>query len=149
MQRIACRWLRLVRQWVGSEMAADEIARYTFLSWVRRGIATALQLQPGHARASVSVEVTINTTTAPAVDLQLLGAGDITGLDGRSVIRTWPLQSQRNAEPNFFPLLEFDQPDLPWRYSPDPDRGDNRLRPCIAIHLVKSSDVNLAPAGPG
>jgi hypothetical protein len=138
-----------MQPWVASEMAADEIARYTFLSWVRRGIATALQLKPGHARATVSVEVTINTTTAPSVDLQLLGAGDITGLDGRSVIRTWPLQSQRNAEPNYFPLLEFDQPDLPWRYSPDPDRGDNRLRPWIAIHVVKSSDVNLAPAGPG
>ena len=54
----------------------------------------------------------------PSVTLALHGPGDVKSLIVRSVIRTWPKAGARNAEANYFPLIEFDQADLPWRYSP-------------------------------
>ena len=40
-----------------------------------------------------------------------MGPGHVTGLDARQVVRTDPAPGSRGFEPNYFPLIEFDEPD--------------------------------------
>jgi hypothetical protein len=85
---------------------SEILARYAFLSWLRRGVATqiARRESDGDAspRASVPVTVAFNEDTLTAtVPLELLGAGEMGGFDARSVIRTWPRPETVDAESNY------------------------------------------------
>ena len=110
-----------------------DLAQYQFLSWMRRGVSTNLALAAGATRATFHVEVAVkNAGPASAkINFALFGTGDVTGLDTRVVTRAWPRPGARDAEPNYFPLIEFSHADLPWRYSPTP--GDSsRVLPGFA-----------------
>jgi hypothetical protein len=125
---------------------ANPNAQYTFRSWLRRGISTQQELEAGASRASVKFEVAVSNASVPPVKLALYGPGDIKGLDPASVIRVWPKPGARNAEPNYFPLIEFAQPDLPWRFSPQPAAG-NRLLPWLALIVLETGSAKfLAPS---
>src|SRR6266498_2309455 len=94
-------------------------ADLVFLPWVRRGAAAALldpdkftSDQPGLASATASV--TVNSGPAASVPVTVMGPGHVTGLDRRQVIRTDPAPGSRTFEPNYFPLIELDEPSLPW-----------------------------------
>jgi hypothetical protein len=132
----------------------------SFLSWAKRGIGTRISDPSAPdgpttetARARVSVELTLNSGTAgpPTPGLGLVGPAEIVGFDTRAVIRTWPAPDATDAEPNYFPLLEFDQADLPWRYTPaKADTDADRLRPwCCLIALRAADEVAqfLPPTG--
>ena len=94
-------------------MADNPNAQLTFRSWLRRGLATQQKLvNANDPRASVEIDVAISgIATPPSVTLALHGPGDVKSLIVRSVIRTWPKAGARNAEANYFPLIEFDQAD--------------------------------------
>src|SRR5207244_6101902 len=81
--------------------------------------------------------------------LALRGPGDIAGLDGAIVRRTWPAAGADNAEPNYFALIEFVDPDLPWRYTPAATDGD-RLVPWLCLIVLEDGEIgDQVPAGPG
>ena len=115
-------------------MADNPNAQLTFRSWLRRGLATQQTLlNAGDPRASVKIDVAISgIATPPSVTLALFGPGDVKNLIISSVIRTWPKAGARNAEANYFPLIEFDQADLPWRYSPQTTSGNN-IKPWLCV----------------
>ena len=134
---------------------ADELAQYTFLSWTRRGIGTALGASADDpARAGVTIGANFDSSVpavgiaSPKVTLDFYGPQDVAGLDGRAVTRVWPVPGAINAEPNYFPLIEFNQPDLPWRYTPQPGQG-NQLRPWLCLVVLKTTDVNFSPPEAG
>jgi hypothetical protein len=136
-------------------MPAELIAQYTFLSWIRRGIGTALGASADDpARAGVTIGATFDSSVpavgaaTPSITLDFYGAQDVAGLDGRAVTRVWPMPGAVNAEPNYFPLIEFNQPDLPWRYTPQPGTG-NKVQPWLCLVVLKTKDVNFAPPAPG
>ena len=96
---------------------------YSFLSWLRRGIATGITATPGTAaRAHVTVELTASGTpigggapvTAPPVrhDFQLYGPGDIVGADRRAIVRTDPRDGITNFDANFLAKLDARAPGL-------------------------------------
>ena len=125
------------------------LGSYAFLPWLRRGIATEIArvdgAGPNAARASVAVQLEFNSgQLSTSATLDLFGPGDVTGLDSRTVIRTWPRAGATEAESNFFPLVEFDQPDLPWRYTPARATTQDRLRPWICLIALTPDD---RPAG--
>src|SRR6187200_629700 len=99
---------------------SDLSGAYAFLPWLRRGLAASIERRdmtgPPATRATAEIAVDFNehslSATAP---LTLAGPGDVAGLDPRAVIRVWPRPGVNDAEPNYFPLIEFDQADLPWR----------------------------------
>ena len=130
---------------------------YSFLSWLRRGIATGITQAPGTAtRARVTVALTASgtaitgagTLTAPVQhDVQLYGPGDIVGIDARAVVRTDPRNWITNFDPNYLVTIEFYDEDFPWRYSPgvlDPATG--RLHPWLA--LIVLTEDEFADKGP-
>ncbi len=124
-------------------------ANYIFLPWVRQGAATSIKTpdmsanQPG----VVSVKVKLGLNNAPPDierQVRLYGPGDVIGLDRMQVIRTEPRHLSTDFEPNYFPAIEFDRPDLPWIFTPAIANADGRLRPWLCLIVVrKHSDVVL------
>lgn len=133
---------------------------YSFLPWLRRGIATQISQAPGTTtRASVTVKLQVTGTAVagggtPAQDVehvvQLYGPGDIIGVDPRAVVRTEPRDQITNFEPNHLPFIEFYDEDFPWRYSPAiPDPATGRLAPWLALIVLTDGEFNDqgTPAG--
>lgn len=122
-----------------------ETVHYRFLPYVRRGMAAALTtpdtLGVSQLPAVASFNAALPVLTEPGgIDpspvvqaVALYGPGDVTGLMRNQIVRTWPLADATDAEPSYFPLLEFDRPDLPWLFTPAAANDRDRLRPWIAL----------------
>jgi len=124
-------------------------ASMAFLPWVRRGISTALGATANAGqRLAVPVEVAFGETRHANVTLNLFGPREVTGLDPRAIIRTWPAANVYDAEPNFFPLVEFDQSDLLWRNTPVATRENDRLQPWLCLIVLKDEEIReITPSG--
>ena len=125
-------------------------ARYHYLPWVREGAAHALTnpdtLAPvlsrsGGGKLSVlPVKLLVNDRTPVDVPLRLYGPGDVVGIDPRSVLRTDPLARTADFEPNYLACIEFDNPDFPWLFTPAAAGVNGRLRPWLALVVIRRSD---------
>ncbi|WP_172381815.1 hypothetical protein [Streptomyces sp. MNP-20] len=119
---------------------------YSFLPWLRAGIATRIAGDPGtSARASIPVRLRISgepLTGGPLTQeiersVQLYGPGDVTGVDPRAISRREPRPGTTNHEPNYLAHIEFCDEDFPWRYSPaPPDDATKRLAPWLALVVL-------------
>ena len=118
---------------------------YSFLPWLRTGLATRVTAAPGTApRASITVRLRLTAEGGAAVltrdieqTVQLYGPGDVIGVESRAVSRTEPRPWVTNAEPNFLAHIEFYDEDFPWRYSPaPPDAATARLAPWLALVVL-------------
>jgi hypothetical protein len=74
-----------------------------------------------------------------ATRFDLLGPGDVLGIDAAQVLRVLPAPNSERAEPEFFPAVEFDAPDLPWAYSPVAPSA-NRVVPWMCLIVVEDQD---------
>ena len=139
---------------------SDEIATYSFLPWLRNGLANLVTAKDGDANVKLraTVPVTLHLAgdgvngPAQAQDVTrnvaLYGPGDIIGIDKKTIIRAEPRDGIKitNFEPNYLPLIEFYDEDLPWRYTPagadaaGPAPGRNRLRPWIALVVLADDE---------
>jgi hypothetical protein len=121
-------------------------ARYSFLPWLRRGVANQIQ-QPASStatRAGLAVTVRVRSDAGaldvPAKSVLLVGPGDIAGIIPQMVIRTEPRRGVTSFEPNYLAYVDFYDEDFPWRYTPDvPDLPRHRLTPWLTL-LVLSED---------
>jgi hypothetical protein len=140
---------------------SNDLATFAFLPWLRRGVGTQISRRndaatPTPAQPRGTIDVTVPFTgpgsgTVTAKGLALLGPGEVAGLDPGAIVRVWPSDGSTDVESNYFPLLEFGQADLPWRYTPAAADLADRLRPwCCLIVLADdpSELVALDPAGP-
>ena len=98
-------------------------ASVVFLPWVRQGLAARITAPdplttplPAHAPLGVAVGVN-NIDTAP-VGVRLFGPADVIGIDPRQVVRTEPPAGTDDYESNDLAAVEFDNPDLPWLFTP-------------------------------
>ncbi|WP_329254693.1 hypothetical protein [Streptomyces canus] len=133
----------------------SEFATYAFLPWLRRGIAREIERRDGamtgEARASVPITIGLDASgdrREVTADIELFGPGEVAALDPRTIIRTVPKPDEDDAEPNYFPAVEFDQPDLPWRFTPArEDAARTRLRPWLALAILMQDEIEAeAPA---
>ncbi len=132
-----------------------EIGKHSFLPWIRRGVSIHVSRADDDAtpspRAMLNVGVTIgpgpssNPAAPEVVPLALYGPGDIHSLDQMVVVRSWPQPDVFQAEPNYFPLLELQPADLPWRFTPSRATSKDRLRPWLV--LIALRDDEIAPSG--
>ncbi|MFB9237863.1 hypothetical protein ACFFWC_20255 [Plantactinospora siamensis] len=118
---------------------------YSFLPWLRTGLATHLTGAPGTAaRASVDVPLRLAAETPGGVvttdvsrAVQLYGPGDVIGVDPRAISRTEPRPWITNVEANFLAHIEFYDEDFPWRYSPAPGGpAAGRVAPWLALVVL-------------
>jgi hypothetical protein len=125
----------------------SEIGTYTFLPWMRQGLANQIGGASGQ-RATVSVDLVLKgraigggEVTRPTIhqDIEIYGPGDVTGLDPRAIIKSEPRDWITNFEPNYLPYIEFYDEDLPWRYSPVVPAG-HRLTPWLMLIVLKDGE---------
>lgn len=136
--------------------------RPRFLPWLRTGLAGRLGtaavrgLAPADT-ATLTVEVRLRSSgpagevvdRVPSPPVRLRAPGEIVGLDSGLVVRCDPPAGTQDAESNYFPLVEFTAPDLPWRFTPAAPALD-QLQPWLALVVVEERDgVALTAAGGG
>ena len=126
------------------------LGTYTFLPWLRQGLANQIQSADFdgsvRVRAQVKVELELRgekpgggtQTSAASRSVALFGPGDIVGIERRAIVRVEPRDLIASFEPNYLPAIEFYDEDFPWRYTPAaPDLGKSRLRPWIMLLVLK------------
>jgi hypothetical protein len=126
-----------------------------FLPYVREGFRPSTDGYSATVawRAQAHVNTRVVATGRPAHDtatsFDLLGPGDVVGIDAAQVLRVLPAPSTNRAEPDFFPSVELDAPDLPWAYSPATANA-NRLTPWMCLIVVEEqTGVRLRPGERG
>jgi hypothetical protein len=120
-------------------------SEYSFLPWLRRGLSNRIQIPAAAgSRARVSVSVTASSQAAGetiAKDVQLIGPGDVIGINPQMIVRTEPRNWITDFEPNYLPFVEFYDEDFPWRYTPTtPDASRRRLAPWIFLLVLKEEE---------
>ncbi|MFJ4798115.1 hypothetical protein [Kitasatospora purpeofusca] len=129
---------------------------YSFLPWLRGGIATRIAADPSGPVTRAEIPVRLHLTGEPVagpppeqfVDqkVQLYGPGDIVGIDPRVVSRTEPRAWVTNAEPNYLAHIEFYDEEFPWQYSPlAPEADTGRLRPWLALVVLEGPQQTGEP----
>jgi hypothetical protein len=138
-------------------MPPPDVARYSFLPWLRQGLGNSMTVTPaaGSHRASIELELRVGTDNpdlAPSSvrnTLQLVGPGDIIGVAKDAIIRTEPRDWSTDFEPNLLALIEFYDEDFPWRYTPaPPERARHRLTPWVALVVLQESEFVSIGAEP-
>jgi hypothetical protein len=123
------------------------LGSFAFVPWWRRGVG--LHLGSGAApQTPVSVGFQVGGHTISSPPLALHGPGDIVGFDPAAICRIWPSAAATNAEPDYLALIEFDQADLPWRFSPGDPSGD-QLAPWLCLIVATDGEFSsLVPSTP-
>jgi len=136
---------------------SNTIATYSFLPWLRQGIANQLQAaEMEKKRAFINVALKLegpklgNSSELISQDIQpkkveMFGPGDVVGIDSRAIFRTEPRNWITNFEPNFLPFVELYDEDFAWRYTPAPppppdsvpEFKKHRLLPWIALVVLE------------
>ncbi len=126
------------------------IGKYTFSSWLRKGIGRSiietdtLGAANGAAKERASVPVDVNVNTRPVhKEFALQGPGDVVGISLDNVVRTEPKDWVTDFEPNYLAFIDFYDEDLLWRYTPAGPAG-NRLRPWLVL-VVLEEDTDETP----
>jgi len=118
------------------------VATYSFLPYLRQGIANNVQ-SSGGARGEFTVKLDVHgdAKTSPVKDrnVEIYGPGDVIGIDARSVVKTDPHNGITNFESNYLPYIDFYDEDFPWRYTPVPPTGQ-RLNPWITLVVLAQGE---------
>ena len=135
--------------------------RYSFLPWLRRGIATRITARTRDRPPAPASTVKLRIDGDAAAgrrhhsaevehDVQLYGPGDVIGVDPRAIVRTEPRDWVTNFDPNYLPFIEFYEEDFRWRYSPAvPDATTGRLAPWLALIVLTEEEFEDAGMPPG
>ncbi|HJR08309.1 MAG TPA: hypothetical protein VJ842_13700, partial [Pyrinomonadaceae bacterium] len=142
-------------------MSSSPIATYSFLPWLKGGLANQITSADGAnvpVRAAIDVRLVVATDNAaiPAADrtvnteVQLIGPGDIVGINPDVVVKTQPRDWITDFEPNYIPFIEFYDEDFPWRYTPAAaDTALHHLRPWLTLVLLKATEFEELHARTG
>lgn len=131
---------------------SEKSATYSFLPWLRQGIANTITQSDKDAnvklRASVPIKVNVSGTkpdgnAIPTETIEqnilLYGPSDIIGIDSKAIVKTEPRNWITNFEPNYLPYIDFYEEDFPWRYTPAAP-NNNRLRPWLILVVLKEDE---------
>jgi hypothetical protein len=135
---------------------SEPIGTYTFVPWIRQGVANNISGVTTTGRATVDVALQLEGTlkgggviTEPVGrTVELYSPGDIIGIDSAQISRIEPEHWVTNFEPNYFVSIEFYDEDFPWRYTPAlPD--NRKLLPWLALIVLEEGvefkeGVNIA-----
>lgn len=137
-------------------------SQYQFLPWIRRGasalIAAPDSLQgPLPPRANLAIDLTVEgiqggnspSTADITAAAQVLGPGDVLGIDRSHIVKTEPVDRTNNFEPNYFAAVEFDQIDFPWMFTPGAPNENNQLMPWIALIVLASDEFDVPKSQSG
>jgi hypothetical protein len=126
---------------------SEPLRTYTFLPWMRQGLGTRIATvdplgpSPGAPVERVSIAIDFNVNGTPVSNtVQLLGPGDVIGINPLAIVKTEPRNWITNFEPNYLPYVEFYDEDFPWRYTTATAATGHRLRPWIVLVAVTEDE---------
>jgi hypothetical protein len=128
-------------------MADNPFASYAFLPWLRLGLAQRITRADGepspdvHVRIPVAVTLNADPNLTATAPLALFGPGEVTAINPGVIARVYPTPDTFDAESNYFPLIELEQPDLPWRYTPARATSADRLRPWLCLITLREDEI--------
>ncbi len=141
----------------------SEIATYTFLPWLRQGIANNINPVDDSNidenivsnRATITVNVQVlgekvegndRETATIKKKIQIYGPGDIVGIDKQAIVKVEPRNWITNFETNYMPYIEFYDEDFPWRYTPFNPKDNNvdkhRLKPWVVLIVLEEGEFD-------
>jgi hypothetical protein len=136
----------------------DVLRNYTFLPWMRQGVAAEIAVadnlgvagaDPGTERAAVPLSFDVNGQPV-SKEVQILGPGDVVGLNPRAIVKTEPRHWVTDFEANYLPYIEFYEEDFPWRFTPASaanSLAQSRLRPWIFLAVLKEDEFTEEKSG--
>jgi hypothetical protein len=145
---------------------SEHIAAYTFLPWVRQGIASKIATDDNLGAGAgpgerVAVRISLQLTGDPELvsqNVQLIGPGDVIGVSPRAIVRTEPRNWVTDFEPNYLAFIEFYEEDFPWRFtparavqkknataSPANEPQQTKLRPWIFLLVLEEGEFEERP----
>lgn len=120
------------------------LAYYYFIPSVRQGLAAAIDTPATGEHAEVVINMSI---TSPGLtdgqinkNIFLYGPGDVLGFDPRIITRTDPVNNAYNFEANYFPAVEFADPDFLWRFTAANHDTNGNLSPWITLIVLLAED---------
>lgn len=149
---------------------SDEIATYTFLPWVRQGLASKISTDDNlgsgaepAVRASVQLALQVNgDPNFVPQNVELIGPGDVIGVSPRAIVRTEPRNWVTDFEPNYLAFIEFYEEDFPWRFTPahavqthvagnpgNLPEQQTKLRPWVILLVLEEGEFEEFSGGPG
>ncbi|MEY2891258.1 MAG: hypothetical protein RJA98_1166, partial [Pseudomonadota bacterium] len=128
-----------------SPAPAGPSASTVFLPWVRQGLASQAHVvdpltAPLPSTVDVQVALGINGGPGAEMTVRLSGAAEVIGTDPRQVVRTEPAAGASDFEPNHLVAIDFDNPDLPWLFTPAAANAQGQLRPWLCLVVVRQQD---------
>lgn len=138
----------------------SEQTNYRLFPTVREGyrpdetFETGVDSVPGGGEAKVTLSVKGKgpdgpQTTEVTNTLSIYGPGDVTALDVDQIVRMEPEPSTTEFPPNYFPIVEFDNPRLPWQFSPERADDQGRNHPWLCLVVVERDQTAVEPSGTG
>ena len=153
-------------------MSDQKIATYTFLPWLRQGISAKISQPDTLAQTDgptdrAAVKITMQAASDKSgVDplpvegeIQIVGPGDVLGINPRAIFRTEPRDWVTDFEPNYLAFIEFYFEDFPWRFTParaveisggiPAGAQQTKLRPWLYLMVLEEGEGQaLTTAGP-
>lgn len=137
-------------------MSDELLGAYTFLPWVRTGLARSIGAadEPGAsltARVSLPVRLVVNGAGEVPTTVRLHGPGDVIGLQPSAILRTDPPPGTTSFEAGYLPAVQFARPDLPWLFTPAAPAVSGRLRPWLCLIAVRRREgvrLDASAGGP-
>jgi hypothetical protein len=120
-----------------------DLAHYYFIPTVREGLAALITTDaPIDGRAQIAARLTPNVDGEDRETISrvigLYGPGDVVGFDQSVITRTDPRKNVWDFEPNYMPMVELSEPDLPWRFTPmQATAPTGQLMPWITLIVLE------------
>lgn len=120
-----------------------------FLPYLRTGLAAKLQesdLSSKRACLDFSLNIKANKIDGSSEEkeltkrIHLYGPGDITGFEKTIVVAHDPADQTGDFEPNYFPAIQFRDPDFLWRYNANVADENNKLHPWLTLVVLIAED---------
>ena len=122
----------------------------SFLPYLRRGLARHVELaDPGSGGlgpATVPMGLVVAGQPIQSV-VGLLAPNRVESIAAGEIVRRYPTPGAVDVESNYFPLIEFGAPDLPWRYTPGKQGAKERLRPWVMLAVVEADADGIEYTG--
>lgn len=118
----------------------------TFLPFMKRQPPLPIsEASPGQLTATLDVKIIDDSGVehvAGSRALVLRGPGDLFGISPNMIARIEPRAGTVDFEPNYFPYIEFVDPDFPWRYSLDiVNASSTRAHPWLTLIALSAKEI--------
>jgi hypothetical protein len=122
----------------------------TFLPFLKRQppLPPIVDGPSGHLTARLDLQIIDNNNNnnePPVVThvLTMRGPGDVLGISRNMIARIEPPPRTHDFEPNYFPYIEFVDPDFPWRYSLDTVATSSRkVHPWLSLIVLSAEEID-------